>query len=173
MKNSTNNHWTWLVCIVAASFAGTAFAGEAPSVEEQITSLKTMCSESVEARAQRQADNPLYFRLGGYEKIHAFTREIVRLHNQNESIKSMFAHVDSGALAKHVADFVAAGTGGPSNYSGRDMPSAHRHLNITDADFLSAGGDIVTAMHTMEYGQEEIDEMLCILVSLKDQVVLN
>ena len=33
--------------------------------------------------------------------------------------------------------------------------------------------DIVTAMQSMDYGQDEIDEVVCILVSLKDQVVLK
>jgi hypothetical protein len=38
---------------------------------------------------------------------------------------------------------------------------------------MAAGGDIVKAMQTVGYGQDEIDEFVCILVSLKDQVVLE
>ena len=40
-----------------------------------------------------------------------------------------------------VADFVASGTGGRAThaYTGRDMPSSHRDLNLTNADF-SVGG---------------------------------
>ena len=53
------------------------------------------------------------------------------------------------------------------------MPASHAHLRLTDADFLAAGGDIVTAMQSMGYGENEINEIVCILVSLKDQVVLN
>ena len=33
--------------------------------------------------------------------------------------------------------------------------------------------DIVTAMKGMGYGENEINEIVCILVSLKDQVVLG
>jgi hypothetical protein len=44
---------------------------------------------------------------------------------------------------------------------------------LTDADFLEAGGDIVKAMQTLDYGEDEINEFVCILVSLKDQVVLK
>jgi hemoglobin len=72
-----------------------------------------------------------------------------------------------------VADFVAAGTGGTEVYTGRPMPAAHADLKLTDADFLSAGHDIVTAMQSMGYGQNEIDEILCILMSLKNQVVFT
>jgi len=148
-------------------------AGDAPTVAEQINGMQTMCAESADARAQRQAADPLYDRLGGYDKILEFTTEVVRLHNQNDAIKGMFADVDSQALAAHVADFVAAGTGGSATYTGRTMPDSHADLHLTDADFLAAGGDIVTAMQSMGYGENEIQEFVCILVSLKDQVVLE
>ena len=76
--------------------------------------------------------------------------------------------IDGKTLAKRVADFAAAGTGGPPTYTGRSLPAAHEHLHLTNADFLAAGGDIVKAMQTMGYGENEMDEFVCILVSLKD-----
>jgi hemoglobin len=169
------NRINWIPAVFAVAMLSVAVAGadDAPTVAEQIGGLKTMCADTEQARAQRQADEALYNRLGGYDRIHDFTSEVVRLHKQNDAIKGMFTYVDGDRLAKHVADFVASGTGGPQSYTGRAMPAAHANLKLTDADFLSAGGDIVTAMQTMGYGQNEIDEMLCILVSLKDQVVLE
>jgi hemoglobin len=162
---------TAVALLVLAS--GVAAAGAPADVAEQMAGMNQMCAETADARAQRQTENPLYNRLGGYDKIHEFTTEVVRLHNENDAIRHMFAHVDSVNLAKHVADFVSAGTGGTAEYTGRDMVSAHKHLELTDADFLSAGGDIVKAMKSMEYGENEINEIICILVSMKDQVVLK
>lgn len=161
------------VFVAIALTAPGAGANDAPTVAEQMAGLQQMCADTTEARAQRQADQALYDRLGGYDRIHEFTREVVRLHQQNDAINAMFAYVDSEDLAKNVADFVASGTGGPQTYTGRSMPDVHAHLALTDADFLSAGGDIVTAMQSMGYGQNEIDEVVCILVSLKDQVVFE
>lgn len=165
--------WTMAACALAILLAGTAGAGNAPSVEEQVAGMEQMCADTANDRSQRHADHALYDRLGGYDRILDLTTEIVRLHNQNESIQHLFTRVDSENLARHVADFMAAGTGGTASYTGRPMPAAHRHLDLSDADFLSAGGDIVTAMQSMDYGQDEIDEVVCILVSLKDQVVLK
>jgi hemoglobin len=173
MKETGHIKWTMAAVTFAMLTVAAANAGDTPSVAEQMAGLQTMCAESEQARAQRQADRPLYDRLGGYDRIHEFTREVVRLHKQNDSIKAMFEYVDAEDLAKNVADFVASGTGGPQSYTGGAMPAVHAKLTLTDADFLSAGVDIVTAMQTMEYGQNEIDEMVCILVSLKDQVVLE
>jgi hemoglobin len=148
-------------------------ANSAPSVAEQISGMQKMCADTEQARAQRQAENPLYNRLGGYDRIHEFTTEVVRLHFENEALDRIMVGVNGEVLAKRVADFAASGTGGPQTYTGRSMPAAHEHLHLTDADFLAAGGDIVKAMHTMGYGEDEINEFLCILVSLKDQVVLE
>lgn len=173
MINRTTTRWTLMTGLLAALSLGPAAAGEAPTVAEKMAGLQGMCAESADARAQRQAAEPLYDRLGSYEKIHALTTEIVKRHNENPEIKHMFTNVDSKALATHVADFLAAGTGGTATYSGRDMPAAHAHLDLTDADFLSAGGDIIGAMKALGYGQNEIDEVVCILVSLKDQVVFE
>ena len=144
-----------------------------PTTAEKMAGLQTMCTESETARTERQAADSLYNRLGGYDRILELTTAIVANHRVNEEIKRTMEGVDDKMLAKHVADFVAAGTGGTAEYTGRDLPSSHAHLKLTDADFLSAGGDIVKAMKSMESGQNEIDEFLCILVSLKDQVVFE
>jgi hemoglobin len=173
MKNSTKSKWILAVLVISMCSVGAANPNEAPTVAEQIAGLQQMCADTAEARAQRQADDALYNRLGGYDRIHEFVREVVRLHFENEALDRIMVGVDGEALAKNVADFAASGTGGPQTYSGRSMPDAHARLELTDADFLQAGGDIVKAMQTMGYEQNEIDEFVCILVSLKDQVVFE
>lgn len=152
-----------------------AVGGDHPasSAEEQMKGLEGMCSASAEARSARQEAKPLYDRLGGYDGILALTNEIVRLHQINPDFRLMMKYVDGEHLAKQVADFMASGTGGTETYQGRNMKAAHAHLEMTNADFLSAGGDVMTAMQNLGYGQEETDEVVCILVSMKDQVVLQ
>ena len=44
-------------------------------------------------------------------------------------------------------------------------------LELSNADFLSAGSDVTKAMHNLGYGEEEIQEVICILVSMKDLVI--
>ena len=173
MKNANRTKWILTAFSIAVLTVAAADAEEAPSVAEQIAGMQAMCAETAEARAQRQAENPLYNRLGGYDRIHEFIQEVVRLHFENDALDRVMVGVNGEVLAKRVTDFTAAGTGGPQTYNGRSMTAAHEHLHLTDADFLAAGGDIVTAMKTMGYGENEITEFVCILVSLKDQVVLK
>ena len=176
MNDRTQTKWILAALVMAMLSIAVAEANDAnhaPSVAEQIGGMQAMCADTEQARAQRQADEALYFRLGGYDRIHELTREVVRLHFENEALDRIMVGIDGVTLAKRVADFAAAGTGGPQTYAGRSMPAAHEHLHLTDADFLAAGGDIVKAMQTMGYGENEINEFVCILVSLKDQVVLK
>jgi hypothetical protein len=69
--------------------------------------------------------------------------------------------------------FIIAGTGGPTEYNGPSLSDSHRHMKLTNADFMAAGSDIIKSMKNLGYGQNEIDDMVCTLVSLRDQVVLT
>ena len=172
MQRITAKLFTTTLLLVSFSVS-VAFADHPATTEDQIKSLTNMCSETASDRTDRQASESLYDRLGGYDRILELTREIVRRHEQNPVIIPMLENVDSENLARHVADFVAAGTGGTTKYTGRSLPASHAHLKLTDADFLSAGGDIVSSMQHLGYGQNEIDEFMCIMLSLKDQVVFK
>ena len=174
MNIRKNTLWTLAsLAIVLVSAGSVAAAGpdSQPSAEESMAGLVQMCADSEAARVARQEAKPLYFRLGEYDKILELTTEIVRLHSINPDFERFWSHVDEAQLAKSVADFVSTGTGGADLYTGRDMPSAHSHLDLSAADFLSAGGDVGLAMQNKGYGEEEIQEMVCILVSMKDMVI--
>jgi hemoglobin len=171
MSSTTRTTRIAAAIVIGLASAGLAVAGELPSVDEQMAGLVQMCADTEAARAERQAEEPLYFRLGEVDKIHELTTEIVRLHNVNPDFDRFMGDIDGDALAKNVADFISTGTGGPKVYTGRDMPSAHAHLELSEADFLSAGSDVMKAMQNTGYGENEIQEMICILVSMKDLVI--
>jgi hypothetical protein len=42
-----------------------------------------------------------------------------------------------------------------------------------DRQVISAGGDVMQAMKNKECGEAEIQEVVCVLVSLRDQVVID
>ena len=163
----------WIMAMVAVGLvsAGFAAAGDTPTVEEQVDGLVEMCAASESARAARQAEKPLYVRLGDHEGVHALTTEVVRLHSINPDFERFWGQIDEEKLIKNLDDFIATGTGGPKGYEGRDMPTAHAHLELSNADFLSAGGDVMAGMQNLGYGEEEIQEFVCILVSMKDLVI--
>lgn len=165
-----------MLCFMGLGLAaGTALAGGAaepePSAGERIAQLKAMCNEAAPDIEARQAERSLYERLGGREAIHALTDEIVRLHLENDDIKHIFEGVDTSRLSDQVTDFMVVGYGGQGEYTGRDMTTTHAHLGITDADFLSAGGDIEQALENLGHGEEETQEVVCSLMPFHEQVV--
>jgi len=144
-----------------------------PSPDQQVAELEASCAASATERASRHARTPLYRRLRGEQGIHAITREVVRLHLQNPPIRHYFEKLDPDVVAKRVAEFIISGTGGPRVYQGPDLTTSHRSMKLTNRDFVLAGGDVVQAMKNLKHGQEEIDEVVCTLVSLRSQVVLG
>ena len=167
-----------VICSSAGLFAGeakaqnpTASAKDA-SPDTQVMALESMCAATSEARAGRQSQKTLYERLGKEKGIHNLTDEVVRLHLKNDDIKHLLDGVDSDKLADDVALFLISGTGGPSVYDGPSLTDSHRHMNLTNADFMAAGNDIVQAMKNLGYGQNEIDELVCAFVGLRGMLVL-
>ncbi|MBU0637223.1 MAG: group 1 truncated hemoglobin [Planctomycetes bacterium] len=114
----------------------------------------------------------LYERLGGVERISALARDLIKLHLSNPLLKTRFEQVkDLDRLERNTIDFICAGTGGPQTYQGKDVLSAHRHMNISEQELVAAIDDAMTAMAMNGYEQAEKNDVLAILYSLKGDVV--
>jgi len=144
-----------------------------PTAAEQVAGIQKMCADSGEAIKQRQAEKPLFERLGKRPKIKVLAQKLLAAHSKNEKIGHMFTHVKKDLFVKNVTDFLVMGTGGKANYKGKDMVAAHKHLKISNADFLAAGGDVQSVMKEMKSGENEIQEVVCSLASFIPVVVVQ
>jgi hemoglobin len=106
----------------------------------------------------------LYERLGGAPKVAAIARDIVQAHLANPLIKTRFEAVDTAKLEANVRDFIGMGTGGSERYAGRDMPTAHKGMNVNERELIAAIDGV---------GEGERREMLAILYSLKEEVMFK
>lgn len=116
----------------------------------------------------------LHERLGGREAITVVSNDVVEAHLVNPIIRTRFQKLDAAGIAqlkRHVVEFFCAGTGGPADDAGRDMVSAHRHMNINADELLAAIDDIVSVLNRHGAGERERKEVVAILYSLKDQVL--
>jgi hemoglobin len=114
----------------------------------------------------------LYERLGGVERIGKLAKDLIDLHLANPLIKTRFEQVkDRGKLEQNTIDFICAGSGGPQTYTGKDVLSAHKHMNIDEQELVAAIDDMLAAMTRNGYGQAEKNDVLAILYSLKGDVV--
>jgi hemoglobin len=74
--------------------------------------------------------------------------------------------------AKEMArQFFSAGSGGPEDYTGRDMRTAHKGMNISEQEYLAAMDDIVSAMEKHQLTEDTKKDVIAILYSLKNDII--
>lgn len=113
----------------------------------------------------------LYERLGRRPRIEEIVEVIWANHTSNPAIKQRYVNSDPAEVKRLVTEMCCAGFGGPEAYTGKDMISAHRGMNINEAEFIAVCDDVLDALEKCNVGKRERDEILCILYSLKPEIV--
>ena len=123
------------------------------------------------AQPADMAQRSLYERLGGKEAITLVVDEFVANVAADARINSFFAKTDIGHLKEMLVDQICEATGGPCTYSGKDMVTAHRGMNITDAQFGALVEDLVKALDKYKVGETEKNQLLGALGGMKGDIV--
>jgi len=79
--------------------------------------------------------------------------------------------VDQAKLVRLVVEWLCQAAGGNVKYTGRDMVSAHAHLNMTDVHFMAAGDQIMRTLEKYGVPEPEAQEVLCAIVAHHDDVI--
>lgn len=136
-----------------------------------LTFMASVISINAFASEDEATAPSLYERLGAMEGIARMVDDTIALHHKNPDIAHFFEGVDDEQLAHHVTAFFAAGTGGPANYEGRDMVSAHASMEISDAEYDSAVADVLSAAEANGVDADARAEVGAILESLRPAVM--
>ena len=116
--------------------------------------------------------NTLYDSLGGEEGITQLVEDAVEAHLNNPVIKTRFENTVDITKAKRLSvEFFCAGSGGPQNYTGRELLEAHRGMNISEQEFIAVVDDILWAMDKNKLSEDVKKEVLSVLYSLKGQII--
>ena len=113
----------------------------------------------------------LYDRLGGTEGIKSIANDLVELHVANPLIGKRFAAGDKDKMKKAVAEFFITGSGGPECYTGPDMITVHKGMNINGDELVAALDDAMKALDMNGVGDAEKQETLAVLFSMRDEVM--
>lgn len=117
------------------------------------------------------SDESLYERLGGEDKIRAIATSIFDNHAKNNAVSARYKDSDRSRVIKVVTEFICAGTGGPQEYTGKDMLTAHRGMNINETEYLAVIDDIMAALDSNNVADQEKQELLMIAYSLKGEIL--
>ena len=114
----------------------------------------------------------LYERLGGAEGIARLVDDAVDAHLNNPKVKTRFENTKDIEHAKKMSrEFFSAGAGGPETYTGRDMLTTHKGMNISEQEYVAVMDDILGAMDKNKLGADEKKDVLAILYSLKGDII--
>lgn len=114
----------------------------------------------------------LYERLGRAEGIARIVDDVMAAHLGNPVVKTRFENIKDMTHAKRMAtEFFCAGSGGPEPYTGRDMLSTHRGMNISEQEYLAVMDDIVGALGRNGIDDETRKDVIAILYSLKGEII--
>lgn len=116
----------------------------------------------------------LYERLGGYDGITVFANELLPRLQGDQQLGRFWENRGTDGLEREkqlLIDFLCANAGGPLYYTGRNMLTTHAGMNISESDwsiFLGHAGD---TMQALEVPQQECDDIVGFVLSLKAEIV--
>ncbi len=118
----------------------------------------------------------LYERLGGANGISTIVDDIIAAHMVNPVVKARYLPLNDdpkhfAEVRQHLINFLASGSGGNEQYTGKDMPSAHRGMNISEEEYMSVIDDILGALDKNNIDEQSRKDVLAIAYSLKGQMI--
>ncbi len=139
---------------------------------------------------QEQAKRSLFERLGGERGLTAlvedFTPRVLqdpRVNWDRQGVKSggLFHHgpsvvwnptpVNVAVMKKHLMQFLALATGGPSHYEGKELKSLHSGMQISNPEFDAVVGDVKASLDKLQIANQEQKELLAIIESTRPLIV--
>jgi hemoglobin len=116
-------------------------------------------------------ERSLFERLGGKGALTAVVEDFSARCAQDARINAKFARTDIPRLRSMLIDQVTEASGGPANYTGRDMKMAHTDMGVTTGEFNALVEDLVATLDKFGVGKTEQGELLDILGPLKAEIV--
>ena len=117
------------------------------------------------------SNETLYDRLGGEPAIGAVVDEFYDRVLADESVAHQFDDVDMSDQRSHQTKFISAVAGGPIQYEGDDMETAHEGLSITDAEFDAIAGHLDDALREFDVDDDDREAVLEAIEGFRDDVV--
>ena len=116
----------------------------------------------------------LYERLGGYDGITAFANDLLPRLQADAQLGRFWQNRGDDGVAREkqlLIDYLCANAGGPMYYTGRDMLQSHQGMNISEGDWETFFGHAAATMEALQVPQQECDDVVAFVSSLKADIV--
>ena len=121
----------------------------------------------------------LYDRLGGIYGIADVVDDFIERImvdpklNANPAVDEAHHRVSKAGFKYLVTEMVGWATGGGQQYTGRSMHESHEHLNISDEEWEVFMEDLQKTFDKFHVPQAERDEVVAIIESTKEDIVVR
>ena len=89
----------------------------------------------------------------------------------DKSVNHHFEGINLDKQKTKQKQFLAAAFGGPVPYTGKDLPKAHRHLDLKESDFSAIAGHLQATFKELKIDDKLIAEVMAVAASTKDDVL--
>jgi hemoglobin len=116
----------------------------------------------------------LYERLGGYDAIVAVSGDLLPRLMSDSRLKRFWEHRGEDGIAREkqlLINFLSASSGGPMYYTGRDMKTCHKGMQISEADWTAFLGHANATLDAFKVPPTERAEVVAFVLSLKKDIV--
>ncbi len=143
------------------------------------TALLTVLATGARAQAPAAAPKPLFERLGGLYNIAAVVDDFIdRVYadatlNANPNIAKARVAARKPGLKVHLTNQVCMATGGPCQYTGLDMKTAHAGFRITQQEWDALKADFKATLDAFKVPAAEQQELFAIVESTKGDIVVG
>lgn len=117
------------------------------------------------------SERSLYERLGERDAIAGVVDEFYDRVLADDALESYFENADTDALREHQTQFLSSVTGGPDQYGGADMATAHEHLGVTAPHFGRVAEHLDGALREFDVPDEEREAVMEAVASYRDDIV--
>lgn len=119
-------------------------------------------------------EKSLYERLGGYDGITAFTNNLLPRLQADPQLGRFWQNRGDDGIERErqlLIDYLCSSAGGPVYYTGRDMKTSHKGMQISENDwsiFLEHAG---STMQALQVPEKECNDVVEFVLSLKSDIV--
>jgi hemoglobin len=116
----------------------------------------------------------LYERLGGYDGVTAFVEDLLPRLQGDSQLGRFWDNRGEDGVAREkqlLIDYLCSSAGGPVYYTGRDMKISHTGMKISESDWSAFLEQAGATMKALQVPQQEGDDVVAFVLSLKDDIV--
>ena len=117
------------------------------------------------------AEKSLYERLGGEGAVDAAVDIFYRRVLSDERIAHHFEDVDMNKQRQKQKAFLTFAFGGPVQYTGSDMRTAHARMKLTESDFDAVMENLAATLQSLKVPAPLIAEAAAVALSVKNDVL--